>query len=79
MPNNRTDPVSEVQYILKTYSGPALIVFKMCLALNLQKPDRRSPTRSVGVERSARRILRMLRGHPDRDEKLEAIRKLLNL
>jgi hypothetical protein len=78
-PSVRVDPVDEVQRILRVYSGPARNGFRMHLERLLADPDY-LPTGGAGsVEHCIRKIHRMLRGHPQLEEKREAIRQLLGL
>lgn len=83
MPNltvqNRLDPVHEVEFILSTYSGPALNLFRMWLARNLDAPGYQPVGKTGSVEKAVQRIRRMLDKHPEAALKREAIRKLLGM
>lgn len=79
---NRRDPLDEVQFIMKSYSGPAFSLFRVRLSVALRdleyKP--RGPKPKAGsMERAVRRVVRALYEHPDSAGKREAIRKLLDL
>jgi len=77
--HNRVDPVHEVEFILSTYSGPALNLFRMWLGRSLDNPGARPKGKAGSVEQAVQRIHRMLRNHPEADLKREAIRKLLGM
>ena len=79
-PHNRVDPLHEVEFILNTYSGAALNLFKMRLGRALDAPHTPAGKTSIGsVEQAVRRIGRMLQNHPEAELKREAIRKLLGI
>lgn len=74
----RVDPLDEVRRILKVYTGPARNAFRMHVGRLLAEPDYQPKVVGLGsVEKDIRRILRMLRGHPEEAAKREAIRQLL--
>jgi hypothetical protein len=80
MQNQRVDPVYEVDFILITYSGPALNLFRMQLAHALDSPEYLTKGGRAGsIEKTVQRIQRMLRGHPEAALKREEIRRLLGM
>lgn len=74
---NRLDPVNEVEFVLETYSGTALHLFRMWLRRALESPESRFEGRLGSIEKAVQRVQRKLRDHPEAEAKRAAIRLLL--